>query len=83
MKDSYDDFNFTPPYFFTIIVCVLIVHGDRDSLYSINILVEMHTAISTLSPVRHEWRPSPFIRALGSPLRSDRTSVPTRRTGKI
>jgi pimeloyl-ACP methyl ester carboxylesterase len=44
-KDSYDDMNFTPPYLSTITARTLIVYGDRDPLYPINILMEMHTAI--------------------------------------
>jgi pimeloyl-ACP methyl ester carboxylesterase len=44
-KDSYDDMNFTPPYLSTITARTLIVHGDRDPLYPINIPLEMHTAI--------------------------------------
>jgi pimeloyl-ACP methyl ester carboxylesterase len=45
MKDSYDDVNFTPPYLSTIKASVLIVHGDRDSLYPVAIPVAMHTSI--------------------------------------
>ncbi len=44
-KDSYDDMNFTPPYLSTITASTLIIHGDQDPLYPINIPVEMHTAI--------------------------------------
>jgi pimeloyl-ACP methyl ester carboxylesterase len=45
LKDSYDDMNFTPPYLSTITARTLIVHGDRDPLYPINIPVEMYNAI--------------------------------------
>ncbi len=45
MKDSYDDVNFTPPYLSTITASVLIVHGDRDALYPVDIPVAMHTSI--------------------------------------
>jgi pimeloyl-ACP methyl ester carboxylesterase len=44
-KDSYDDMNFTPPYLSTITARTLIVHGDRDPLYPINIPVEIYNAI--------------------------------------
>lgn len=44
-KDSYDDMNFTPPYLSTISARTLIVHGDRDNLYPINIPLEMHESI--------------------------------------
>ena len=48
-KDSYDDMNFTPPYLSTITARTLIVHGDRDPLYPVNLAVEMHSAIPLLS----------------------------------
>ena len=37
--------NFTPPYLSTITARTLIVHGDRDQLYPINLAVEMYEAI--------------------------------------
>jgi pimeloyl-ACP methyl ester carboxylesterase len=43
--DSYDDMNFTPPYLATIAARTLIVHGDRDPLYPINLAMEMYAAI--------------------------------------
>jgi len=43
--DSYDDMNFTPPYFSTITAKTLIVQGDRDPLYPVEISVEMAKAI--------------------------------------
>lgn len=45
MKDSYDDMNFTPPYLSTITARTLIVHGDRDGFFPIDIPVEMYRAI--------------------------------------
>jgi pimeloyl-ACP methyl ester carboxylesterase len=45
LKDSYDDMNFTPPYLSTITARTLIVHGDRDPLYPVNLAVDMYTAI--------------------------------------
>ncbi len=44
-KDSYDDMNFTAPYLATITARTLIVHGDRDPFYPVNIAIEMYTAI--------------------------------------
>jgi pimeloyl-ACP methyl ester carboxylesterase len=43
--DSYDDMNFTPPYLSTITARTLIVHGDRDPLYPVNLAMEMYAAI--------------------------------------
>jgi pimeloyl-ACP methyl ester carboxylesterase len=43
--DSYDDMNFTPPYLATIKARTLIVQGDRDPLYPVEISVEMASAI--------------------------------------
>lgn len=45
MKDSYDDVNFTPPSLARISAGTLIVHGDRDPLYGIDLAVGMHGAI--------------------------------------
>jgi len=44
-KDSYTDMNFTPPYLSTIRARTLIVHGDRDPLYPVNLALEMYAAI--------------------------------------
>jgi len=44
-KDSYDDMSFTPPHLATITARTLIVHGDRDPLYPMNIPMEMYNAI--------------------------------------
>lgn len=43
--DSYDDMNFTAPYLSTITARTLIVHGDRDPLYPVNLATEMYAAI--------------------------------------
>lgn len=43
--DSYDDLNFTPPHLATIQARTLIVQGDRDPLYPVEISVEMAKAI--------------------------------------
>lgn len=44
-KDSYDDMNFTPPYLSTITAKTLIIHGDRDRFFPIEIAVEMYRSI--------------------------------------
>lgn len=43
--DSYDDMNFTPPYLSTIRARTLIVQGDRDPLYPVELSLEMAKAI--------------------------------------
>ncbi len=45
MKDSYDDMNFTQPGLSRIKSSTLIVYGDRDPLYPIEMAVEMYRAI--------------------------------------
>jgi pimeloyl-ACP methyl ester carboxylesterase len=45
MKDSYDDMSFTPPSLSRITASTLIVYGDRDFLYPIEMAVEMYRAI--------------------------------------
>ena len=44
-KESYTDMNFTPPLLSTIKARTMIVHGDRDRLYPVNLAVEMYEAI--------------------------------------
>lgn len=43
--DSYDDMNLTPPHLATITARTLIVYGDRDPLYPIEMAIEMYRAI--------------------------------------
>jgi len=43
--DSYDDMTFTPPHLSTIQARTLIVQGDRDPLYPVEVSVEMARAI--------------------------------------
>ena len=43
--DSYEDLTFTPPHLATIQARTLIVQGDRDPLYPVDISVEMAKAI--------------------------------------
>lgn len=45
MKDSYDDMNFTPLSLSRITARTLIVYGDRDPLYPVEMAVEMYRAI--------------------------------------
>ena len=45
-----DDLNFTPPYLSTIKARTLIVHGDKDPLYPVNLAMEMYTAIPNSYP---------------------------------
>lgn len=45
MKDSYDDMNFTPPALSRIKASTLIVYGDRDPLYPVEMAVAMYRAI--------------------------------------
>lgn len=49
LKDSYDDMNFTQPYLSTISARTLIVHGDRDPLYPVNLAIEMYQSIPEAS----------------------------------
>jgi len=49
MKDSYDDMNFTPPSLNKITATTLIVYGDRDFLYPVEMAVEMYRAIPRAS----------------------------------
>lgn len=43
--DSYDDLRFTPPHLSTIEARTLIVQGDRDPFYPVEISIEMFRAI--------------------------------------
>ncbi len=45
MKDSYDDMNFTPPSLSRITAPTLIVYGDHDPLYPVEMSVEMYRSI--------------------------------------
>jgi len=45
MKDSYDDMNFTPAVLGKIKPATLIVYGDRDVLYPVEMAVEMYRSI--------------------------------------
>jgi pimeloyl-ACP methyl ester carboxylesterase len=45
MKDSHDDMNFTPASLAKVTASTLIVYGDRDPLYPVEMAVEMYRAI--------------------------------------
>ena len=45
LKDHHDDMAFTPPLLATITARTLIVHGDRDPLYPVELALEMYRAI--------------------------------------
>lgn len=45
MKDSHDDMNFTPPSLSRIRARTLIIYGDRDPLYPVEMAGEMYRAI--------------------------------------
>jgi len=45
MQDSYDDMNFTPPALSRIAAPTLIVYGDRDPLYPVEMAIQMYRAI--------------------------------------
>lgn len=45
MKDSYEDMNFSPPLLSTISARTLIVHGDRDSFFPVEIALQMYRSI--------------------------------------
>ncbi len=72
MADSYDDMNFTPPLLSKVTASTLIVYGDRDFLYPIEMAVDMYRAIPKSSlwvvpngnhgPIFLEQAP-PFIKA--------------------
>ncbi|MFQ6114574.1 MAG: alpha/beta fold hydrolase [bacterium] len=45
LSDTYDDMNFTPAYLSQIKCPVLIIHGDRDGYFPIDIPVQMYKSI--------------------------------------
>jgi len=44
-KDSYDDMNFTPPLLSTIKTRTLIIHGDRDPFFPVDIPIILYKSI--------------------------------------
>jgi len=53
MSENYDDMNFTAPFLGTISAETLIVHGDRDEYFPVEIALEMYRAI----PDSYLWVP--------------------------
>lgn len=49
LKDSYEDVNFTPPLLSLIRARTLIVYGDRDPIYPVEMATEMYRAIPNAS----------------------------------
>jgi pimeloyl-ACP methyl ester carboxylesterase len=45
LQDSYDDMNLTPPFLSKLIAPTLIIYGDRDPLYPVEMAVELYRAI--------------------------------------
>ncbi len=45
LRHSYDDMNFTPPFLSKVMARTLIVYGDRDPLYPVEMALEMYRAI--------------------------------------
>jgi len=45
LKDSYDDMNFTPPFLSKIRASTLIIHGDRDPFFPVQMALEMYRAM--------------------------------------
>jgi pimeloyl-ACP methyl ester carboxylesterase len=45
LKDSHNDMAFTPPLLATITARTLIVHGDRDPLYPVELAIDMYRSI--------------------------------------
>lgn len=50
LKDSHDDMAFTPPLLATITARTLVVHGDRDPLYPVELALEMYRSIPSSAP---------------------------------
>lgn len=45
LQDSYDDMNFTPSILSKLTAATLIIYGDRDPLYPVEMAVELYRAI--------------------------------------
>lgn len=43
--DDYDEMNFTPPYLGQIVADTLIIHGDRNGFFPVELALEMYRAI--------------------------------------
>ena len=66
MQDSYDDMNFTPPSLSRITASTLIVYGDRDPLYPVEMAIAMYRPI----PQSFLWwfQTAVTVRCLAMPL---------------
>ncbi len=68
LKDSYDDMAFTPPLLSTITARTLLVHGDRDPLYPVELALDMYRAIPAAALwVVPEGGHGPIFGALAAP----------------
>ncbi len=76
--DSYDDMNLTPPHLATITARTLIVYGDRDPLYPIEMALEMYRAIphAALRVVPGGGHGPIFGEREGAELRRNRPPIP-------
>ena len=45
MGDSYDDMNFTNPYLSSIRSSTLLIHGDRDAFFAVDIPINSYKSI--------------------------------------
>ncbi|AUX20517.1 alpha/beta fold family hydrolase [Sorangium cellulosum] len=78
--EGYDDMSFTPPYLSTITARTMIVNGDRDPFYPVELSLEMYRAIPRAclwilpdgghGPIFGAWR-APFARAALAFLRGE------------
>jgi pimeloyl-ACP methyl ester carboxylesterase len=68
LKDSHDDMAFTPPLLATITARTLVVHGDRDPLYPVELALELYRSIpeSALWVVPHGGH-GPIFGSLAAP----------------
>ena len=45
LQDSYDDMNFTPPVLSKLVAPTLVIYGDRDPLYPVEMAVQLYRAM--------------------------------------
>lgn len=45
LQDSYDDMNFTPLVLSRVVAPTLVIYGDRDPLYPVEMAVQLYRAI--------------------------------------
>ena len=83
--DSHDDMNLTPADLAKIKARTLIVHGDRDEFFPVEIPVEMYRAIpGSQLWIVPERRPCPDLRPARAriPARHAGSSSPTRQPAR-